>query len=58
MNECSFTGSFSVHFRFMEKNPPDFFLPVGACCDGVGRSTDELDRNGSVRDLGSGPLDD
>jgi hypothetical protein len=23
--------SFSVHFRFIEKNPPDFFLPVGGC---------------------------
>jgi hypothetical protein len=25
------TMSFSVHFRFIEKNPPDFFFPVGAC---------------------------
>jgi hypothetical protein len=25
------TMSFSVHFRFIEKNPPDFFFPVGGC---------------------------
>lgn len=55
------TMSFSVHFRFIEKNPPDFFLPVGGCCDELdetGCSTDELERNGNVRDLGSLPDED
>lgn len=52
--------SFSVHFRFIEKNPPDFFLPVCGCCDELeetGASTDELERNGNVRDLDSLPDD-
>lgn len=47
------TMSFSVHFRFIEKNPPDFFLPVCGGCDETGGSTDELERTGNVRDLGS-----
>jgi hypothetical protein len=51
------TMSFSVHFRFIEKNPPDFFFPVGACCDETGGSTAELERNGNVRDFGSCPDD-
>jgi hypothetical protein len=52
--------SFSVHFRFIEKNPPDFFLPVGGCCDVLDEicgSTDELERKGNVRDFGSVPVD-
>lgn len=44
--------SFSVHFFFIEKNPPDFFFPLGACWVELG-STDVLDCNGNVRDFGS-----
>lgn len=44
------THSFSVHFLFMEKKPPDFFLPLGACCDEL-CSTLVLDWLGNVRDL-------
>jgi len=42
-----------VHFFLLEKSPPNFFLPVGGCCDEVDGSTDELERTGNVRDFGS-----
>jgi fructose-1,6-bisphosphatase len=32
MKKLICTMSFSVHFRFIEKNPPDFFLPVAGAC--------------------------
>ena len=48
---------FVFYLRFMEKNPPDFFLLVDGCCVdddvtvGTWGSTDVVDCNGNVRDF-------